>query len=127
MSESNNDLGGTTPIPTYVVVLVCLGMFGAGGGVNSLLKPSVETAALEQCSNNAQIALDVAADHSKEFVALNERITILKQHFDEELLRRDSLRAQEKQRQREIDEHQDRRQGVHERRINRLEGDPVRR
>ena len=83
MTEQNNELGSSIPIPTYIVVLVIGAAFTGGAGLNSYLGPRVQESAIEQCTRQAATALDVAAQHGEEFVEVNRRIRVLRDYINE--------------------------------------------
>lgn len=123
MGGATDELGGTTPIPTYLVVLAFGAVFGGGAGFSTFLNPRLETAAYEQCANNAEIALEVAADHSREIVDILDRLRTYRDFVVERT--QDNYTAQEASRvkavQRERDEQQERHLREIDRRLGALE------
>ena len=69
-----NNESDSTGYPPYIVWILC-GAFGFGGtGAGIWSAPQIERSALEACYNNAQIAIEVAAQHGDEFNEVRSEI-----------------------------------------------------
>lgn len=122
MSEKD-ELGGSVPIPTYLVVLILGAAFTGGAGLNSYFGPRVQDSAIEQCSKQAEVALSVAAQHGEEFVEVNRRISVLRDYINERTAQRYTTEVARKDwnDQEDRDERQNRWLAELERRLQQLE------
>ena len=59
--------------PSILIGLLGASLLGGAGGM-ATFGPSLDRAALQQCFDNSQIAIDVAAQHGDEFVDLRRQV-----------------------------------------------------
>ena len=107
MADSDEKPNITISHSAAILMLVA----GLGTGAGGISLVGRDQSAMLQCIDNSRTALDVAAQHGKEFLVINQRIEQLRQDlFDRTANRYDSERASaDWERQGRRDELQDQR------------------
>ena len=77
-SEPDNDHRIHLEIPRTLFAYLLGGSFFVGAGGMASVTPFIDRAAIEQCFDNSQIAIEVAAQHGEEFVELRRQLRELK-------------------------------------------------
>ena len=108
MSMSDQDDVHISLPPTIFAGLV-LSAFLGGGGLYGVFGPQLDKAAIAQCIDNSDVAIDVAAQHGREIQILRELIL---ERTEDRYTRDDARDDWEEQRRR--DATQDRRLDFHD-------------